>query len=101
MVDGPEQVRRDELFLSLLGKEIDREFPSRWYVHTSLLLSIVLGLTFDARTCPKVQPWLYGYDAEKEVAAVLEELRPSRESDSRDPEYAFEPSRLLECIKGH
>lgn len=30
MVDGPEQEQRDELFLSLLGKEIDCEFPSRW-----------------------------------------------------------------------
>lgn len=30
MPDGPEQVARDELFLSKLGKEIDCAFPSRW-----------------------------------------------------------------------
>ncbi|OMP88868.1 3-hydroxybenzoate 6-hydroxylase [Diplodia seriata] len=30
MPDGPEQVARDELFMSKLGKEIDCAFPSRW-----------------------------------------------------------------------
>ncbi|KAF4303360.1 Monooxygenase FAD-binding protein [Botryosphaeria dothidea] len=54
MPDGPEQRARDELFLSKLGKEIDCAFPSRW-------------------TCPEVQPWLYGYDAWKEVDSVLRE----------------------------
>jgi salicylate hydroxylase len=44
MRDGPEQVARDELMLSMLGKELHGPFPSRW-------------------TCPEVQPWLYGYDA--------------------------------------
>ncbi|KAL2818409.1 FAD binding domain protein [Aspergillus cavernicola] len=48
MPDGPEQVKRDEVFLSQLGAEIRGAFPSRW-------------------TCPEVQPWLYGYDAVKEV----------------------------------
>ncbi|KAK0650578.1 FAD-dependent monooxygenase OpS4 [Lasiodiplodia hormozganensis] len=52
MPDGPEQVARDELFLSKLGKEIDCAFPSRW-------------------TCPEVQPWLYGYDAWREVDNAL------------------------------
>lgn len=46
--DGPEQEARDSLFLSMLGKELKGPFPSRW-------------------TCPEVQPWLYGYDAFKEV----------------------------------
>lgn len=31
MVDGPEQVARDALFFKYLNKEIDCEFPSRWY----------------------------------------------------------------------
>ncbi|TKA68833.1 hypothetical protein B0A49_05241 [Cryomyces minteri] len=52
MPDGPEQVKRDELFMGQLGREIDCKFPSRW-------------------TCPEVQPWLYGYDATKEVEAAL------------------------------
>ena len=55
MPDGPRQEARDALFLGQLGKEIVGEFPSRW-------------------TCPVVQPWLYGYDAEKEVATALEGL---------------------------
>ncbi|KAK7562619.1 FAD binding domain-containing protein [Phyllosticta citricarpa] len=51
--DGPEQQARDELFLSTLGKQIECAFPSRWQ-------------------CPKVQPWIYGYDAEKEVQSVMQ-----------------------------
>ncbi|KAF2261275.1 FAD/NAD(P)-binding domain-containing protein [Lojkania enalia] len=47
MRDGSEQEARDALFLRQLGKELVGAFPSRW-------------------TCPVVQPWLYGYDAEKE-----------------------------------
>ncbi|KAF2090384.1 FAD/NAD(P)-binding domain-containing protein [Saccharata proteae CBS 121410] len=54
MEDGPEQVKRDELFMSYLGQEIGCPFPSRW-------------------TCPEVQPWLYGYDAEKEVDLAMKE----------------------------
>jgi salicylate hydroxylase len=49
--DGEQQEKRDALFKSQLGKEEidpDTAFPSRW-------------------TCPKVQPWLYGYDAVREV----------------------------------
>ncbi|CAI7613648.1 unnamed protein product [Penicillium bialowiezense] len=54
MPNGEEQEKRDQLFLSQLGKEIKGAFPSRW-------------------TCPEVQPWLYGYDAIKEVeTAVLQ-----------------------------
>ncbi|WYZ43952.1 hypothetical protein EsH8_VII_000388 [Colletotrichum jinshuiense] len=48
MPDGPDQEARDQVFLSQLGKELKGPFPSRW-------------------TCPEVQPWLYGYDAYKEV----------------------------------
>ncbi|KAI9685976.1 MAG: hypothetical protein M1822_003959 [Bathelium mastoideum] len=55
MPNGPEQEARDALFLRQLGKEIVGEFPSRW-------------------TCPVVQPWLYGYDAEREVADALDDL---------------------------
>lgn len=56
MQNGPEQEARDTLFLSLLGKEVEEPFPSRW-------------------TCPQVQPWLWGYDAYQEV----------EEAVSRDP----------------
>jgi salicylate hydroxylase len=49
--DGPEQEERDERMLRQLGKELQGPFPSRW-------------------TCPEVQPWLYGYDAHKEVEAA-------------------------------
>ncbi|KAH3141723.1 hypothetical protein KXW18_001739 [Aspergillus fumigatus] len=52
MPDGEEQEKRDAIFLSQLGKEIKGAFPSRW-------------------TCPKVQPWLYGYDAIKEVEKAV------------------------------
>ncbi|KAL4933073.1 putative monooxygenase [Aspergillus undulatus] len=47
--DGPEQETRDRIFRAQLGNDqIEGAFPSRW-------------------TCPVVQPWLYGYDAIKEV----------------------------------
>ncbi|KAF7121950.1 hypothetical protein CNMCM5793_009504 [Aspergillus hiratsukae] len=52
MPNGEEQEKRDEVFLSQLGKEIKGAFPSRW-------------------TCPEVQPWLYGYDAIKEVESAV------------------------------
>lgn len=52
MRDGPEQEKRDELMLRQLGEELKGAFPSRW-------------------TCPEVQPWLYGYDAVKEVEAAV------------------------------
>ncbi|TKW55978.1 hypothetical protein CTA1_11374 [Colletotrichum tanaceti] len=53
MEDGPEQEARDRVFLSQLGKEeLEGPFPSRW-------------------TCPDVQPWLYGYDAYKEVEEAM------------------------------
>ncbi|KAJ1708097.1 FAD binding domain protein [Aspergillus flavus] len=52
MHNGPEQEKRDEIFLSQLGKEIKGAFPSRW-------------------TCPEVQPWLYGYDALQEVEKAV------------------------------
>ncbi|KAI1357661.1 putative monooxygenase [Xylaria arbuscula] len=42
--DGPIQEQRDRIFLDCLGKEPRAPFPSRW-------------------TCPKIQAWLYGYDA--------------------------------------
>ncbi|KAE9373631.1 FAD/NAD(P)-binding domain-containing protein [Stipitochalara longipes BDJ] len=48
MPDGPEQEKRDELMTGMLGGEVKADFPSRW-------------------TCPRVQRWLYGYDAYKEV----------------------------------
>ncbi|KAK2008886.1 FAD binding domain-containing protein [Colletotrichum eremochloae] len=52
LFDGPEQEARDQIFLSQLGKEPTGAFPSRW-------------------TCPEVQPWLYGYDAYKEVEKAM------------------------------
>ncbi|KAK1144495.1 hypothetical protein N8T08_005368 [Aspergillus melleus] len=48
MPNGEAQEKRDQIFLSQLGKKIQGAFPSRW-------------------TCPEVQPWLYGYDAIQEV----------------------------------
>jgi salicylate hydroxylase len=48
MPDGEKQRARDELMLSMLGGELKADFPSRW-------------------TCPRVQRWLYGYDAYKEA----------------------------------
>ncbi|KAF1968159.1 salicylate hydroxylase-like protein [Bimuria novae-zelandiae CBS 107.79] len=56
MKDGPEQEARDKVFAEWMGRSAElegsaREFPSRW-------------------TCPVVQPWLYGYDAMREVAGV-------------------------------
>jgi len=50
--DGPEQASRDEMMLQQLGKELQGAFPSRW-------------------TCPEVQPWLYGYNANEEVEAAM------------------------------
>lgn len=43
MVDGEEQRVRDELLMGITRDE-ERDYPSRW-------------------TCPRVQPWLYGYDS--------------------------------------
>lgn len=65
-IDGPEQEARDEFFASQLGKdEVDGPFPSRWYVTSFLADPQAHADT--SRTCPIVQPWLYGYDAYKEV----------------------------------
>lgn len=49
--DGGRQRERDKLMLGMLGGELKADFPSRW-------------------TCPRVQRWLYGYDAYKEVEAA-------------------------------
>ena len=46
--DGEAQEKRDALMLSMVGAELKADFPSRW-------------------TCPRVQRWLYGYDAYKEA----------------------------------
>ena len=46
--EGEKQQARDKLMLGMLGKELKADFPSRW-------------------TCPRVQRWLYGYDAYKEA----------------------------------
>ncbi|KAJ5046833.1 uncharacterized protein L3040_004058 [Drepanopeziza brunnea f. sp. 'multigermtubi'] len=48
LADGKEQEERDALMLGMLGGEVKADFPSRW-------------------TCPRVQSWLYGYDAYKEA----------------------------------
>lgn len=54
MADGEKQEARDKLMLSMLGRELEGEFPSRW-------------------TCPKTQPWLYGYDAYEEAQKGFKE----------------------------
>ncbi len=51
--DGEKQEARDELMTSMLGGEVKADFPSRW-------------------TCPRVQPWLYGYDAYREVEEAFD-----------------------------
>ncbi|KAF2870628.1 FAD binding domain-containing protein [Massariosphaeria phaeospora] len=62
MRDGDEQQKRDEVMVGWLRrKEVEGPFPSRW-------------------TCPEVQPWLYGYDAEREVDAAVAEARKLSES---------------------
>jgi salicylate hydroxylase len=52
MRNGFEQEERDRVMSSMLGGELRGPFPSRW-------------------TCPEVQPWLYGYDAPREVEAAM------------------------------
>jgi salicylate hydroxylase len=46
--DGERQEQRDALMISCFGNSLKADFPSRW-------------------TCSKVQPWLFGYDAYREV----------------------------------
>lgn len=58
MRNGPDQEKRDALMLRQLGQELQGAFPSRW-------------------TCPQVQPWLYGYDANKEVEAAVKTRQTS------------------------
>ncbi|KAL1608552.1 hypothetical protein SLS60_003494 [Paraconiothyrium brasiliense] len=57
MRDGQERDARDKIFEEWIGRSEEleisgKEFPSRW-------------------TCPVVQPWLYGYDAVKEVEGAV------------------------------
>jgi salicylate hydroxylase len=89
MPDGADQEKRDALFRSQLGKEIDCKFPSRWSVFQTNTAGRGRALTCKPRTCPQVQPWLYGYDAYEEVeAAVLASGRRkvAKSSDSHAPE---------------
>jgi salicylate hydroxylase len=51
--DGPAQEARDALMLDMLGRELKADFPSRW-------------------TCPRIQRYLYGYDAYKEAECMYE-----------------------------
>ncbi|KAJ5760435.1 hypothetical protein N7520_007591 [Penicillium odoratum] len=67
MHDGEEQQKRDEVFLSQLGKELKGAFPSRW-------------------TCPEVQPWLYGYDAIKEVEKAVSQNPELFSQSSKNPQ---------------
>jgi len=73
MPNGPEQEARDKLFLSRLGKEDEKAepFPSRWSVLRYSLLGRQPKANKLNRTCPVVQPWLYGYDAVKEVEEAV------------------------------
>lgn len=76
MPNGPEQEARDRLFLSRLGQEdeINELFPSRWSVHVSWEEGeFVWFANVFCRTCPVVQPWLYGYDADNEVANAVKQ----------------------------
>ena len=69
MSDGPEQVVRDEIFAEWLGKSAEleaakRPFPSRW-------------------NCPVVQPWLYGYDALREVEVAVKEAQKEEKAEGK------------------
>jgi salicylate hydroxylase len=80
MPDGPEQEKRDEIFRAQLDKngEIEGAFPSRWCVYSFASSSssasfecLTVRVLISTRTCPEVQPWLYGYDAVKEVEEAV------------------------------
>ena len=72
MHNGPEQEARDEIFKSQLGKDISVKFPSRWSVTSSFSLFSCRSIAYlSHRTCPEVQPWLYGYNAYAEAEKAL------------------------------
>lgn len=54
MEDGEAQEKRDALFSSMLGKEVEAPFPSRW-------------------TCPETQKFLFGYDAYEEAEKAYQQ----------------------------
>lgn len=54
MLDGESQVARDAVLRAGPNWESHSPFPSRW-------------------NCPKVQPWLYGYDAVAEANKAVQD----------------------------
>ena len=70
MPEGPEQKERDRIFASQLGRVISQKFPSRWWVSLHAHREF-RGTDRRIRTCPDVQPWLYGYDAYREADAAV------------------------------
>lgn len=75
MEDGPEQEARDEIFRSQIGKEPTEPLPSRWSVQ-AFSAPKKSSLT-QLRTCPVIQPWIYGYDAIAEAEKALKSQKIS------------------------
>jgi salicylate hydroxylase len=66
LADGPEQVKRDSLLSRSFEKPADeaKKRGSTWYVN---LEEQHVRIDWFCRTHPKIQPWVYGYDAYAEV----------------------------------
>ncbi|KAI0833933.1 FAD/NAD(P)-binding domain-containing protein [Hypoxylon sp. FL0890] len=71
MIDGPRQRERDNILLSQIDNETkEAPFPIRW-------------------CCPRVQPWLFGYDAWAEVDKLVEK-NPFVHAKNEDIDSGFE-----------
>ncbi|KAI1414773.1 FAD/NAD(P)-binding domain-containing protein [Hypoxylon sp. FL1857] len=76
MPDGPKQRARDDVFLSQIDKETkEAPFPIRW-------------------CCPKVQPWLFGYDACAEVDKAVNKS-PFITVEEKDADIGIEDSGIF------
>lgn len=68
MPNGEEQEWRDEVSCLNLERRSRVHFPVDGEYRT---FPQAISRLHDARTCPEVQPWLYGYDAIKEVESAV------------------------------
>jgi hypothetical protein len=82
LADGEEEKKRDVIFLSRSVRRsralflVDGEYLS--------IQPAVCSWLVVSRTCPEVQPWLYGYDAIKEVEKAVAD---NPESFSQKTQY--------------